>query len=58
MLFVCVMIGTVTFDGLSQGEAWRSLSVELVDAGDGAGLGVDAAIKWPTRSACWRASRS
>jgi hypothetical protein len=29
--FVLVMIGTVTFDGLSQGPAWRSLSGHLVD---------------------------
>jgi hypothetical protein len=26
-----VMIGTVTFDGLSQGEIWRSLSADAVD---------------------------
>ena len=45
VLFVCVMIGTVTFDGLSQGSVWRSLSVELVDAGLALGLGADAAIK-------------
>jgi hypothetical protein len=45
VLFVCVMIGTVTFDGLSQGTVWRNLSVELVDVGTALGLGADAAIK-------------
>ena len=29
---VAVMIGTVTFDGLSQGALWRSVSVEINDA--------------------------
>ena len=34
-----VMIGTVTFDGLSQGPLWKSLSVHLVDAVDELGIG-------------------
>jgi hypothetical protein len=33
--FVTVMIGTVTFDGLSQGPLWRDLSADIVDALDG-----------------------
>jgi len=45
VLFVCVMIGTVTYDGLSQGAAWKSLSVHLVDAVTKLGIGADAAIK-------------
>jgi hypothetical protein len=32
---VTVMIGTVTFDGLSQGPLWRNLSADIVDALDG-----------------------
>jgi hypothetical protein len=28
---VAVMIGTVTFDGLSQGRLWKDLSIEIVD---------------------------
>ncbi len=32
---VTVMIGTVTFDGLSQGPLWQNLSADLVDALDG-----------------------
>ena len=27
-----VMIGTVTFDGLSQGQLWKDLSADVVDA--------------------------
>jgi hypothetical protein len=37
--FVTVMIGTVTFDGLSQGEAWRSLSAHAVDGLGHLGIG-------------------
>jgi hypothetical protein len=44
VLFVIVMIGTVTFDGFSQGELWRDLSVDLADALDGI-VGLDAAPK-------------
>ncbi len=29
--FVAVMIGTVTFDGLTQGSAWRDLAVQMTD---------------------------
>ena len=39
VLFVAVMIGTVTFDGFSQGQLWKDISVDLVDALDGIGLG-------------------
>jgi hypothetical protein len=35
---ITVMIGTVTFDGLSQGEAWRSLSSDAVDLLGHAGI--------------------
>ncbi len=44
--FVVVMIGTVTFDGLSQGALWRSLS------------GGCRRRRRPTRSGCCSASRS
>jgi hypothetical protein len=44
VLFVVVMIGTVTFDGFSQGEIWKDVSVDLADALDGL-VGVDAAPK-------------
>ena len=30
--FVTVMIGTVTFDGLSQGQLWKDISADVVDA--------------------------
>ena len=35
--FVAVMIGTVTFDGLSQGQLWKDLSANFVDASTGSG---------------------
>jgi hypothetical protein len=35
---LCVMIGTVTFDGLSQGPLWKDLSPHLVDAVTGLGV--------------------
>jgi hypothetical protein len=38
-----VMIGTVTFDGLSQGEIWRSLSADAVDLLAHLGVGPIAA---------------
>jgi hypothetical protein len=44
VLFVTVMIGTVTFDGFSQGQIWRDFSVDLADAIDGI-VGLDAAPK-------------
>jgi hypothetical protein len=44
--FVLVMIGTVTFDGLSQGPAWRSLSGHLVDLFTSLGVSLAAAPKW------------
>jgi hypothetical protein len=37
--FVTVMIGTVTFDGLSQGPLWRNLSADIVDALGNLGIG-------------------
>jgi hypothetical protein len=41
---VCVMIGTVTFDGLSQGAAWtENLGVWLFDFFDALGFGDDMA---------------
>jgi hypothetical protein len=42
---VCVMIGTVTFDGFSQGQLWRDLSGNIVDAFDGLGIGALTATK-------------
>ena len=39
MAFVTVMIGTVTFDGLCQGQLWRDVSADVVDALDGIGIG-------------------
>jgi hypothetical protein len=44
VLFVVVMIGTVTFDGFSQGSLWKDVSVDLADALDGI-VGLDAAPK-------------
>jgi hypothetical protein len=43
--FVAVMIGTVTFDGLSQGSLWRDVSVDLTDAFGSIGFGVTDAPK-------------
>lgn len=43
--FVIVMIGTVTFDGLSQGQLWRDLTTSVVDALDGVGIGALTAFK-------------
>ena len=42
--FVIVMIGTVTFDGFSQGQLWTDSSVDLAGAIDGI-VGLDAAPK-------------
>ena len=39
------MIGTVTFDGLSQGQLWKDLSANVVDALDGLGIGALTASK-------------
>jgi hypothetical protein len=44
VLFVIVMIGTVTFDGFSQGQIWKDFSVDFADAIDGI-VGLDAAPK-------------
>jgi hypothetical protein len=43
--FVMVMIGTVTFDGLSQGQLWKDVSADVVDALDGIGIGALSASK-------------
>ena len=42
---VCVMIGTVTFDGFSQGQLWKDLSANIVDAFDGLGVGAITATR-------------
>jgi hypothetical protein len=42
---VCVMIGTVTFDGLSQGRLWKDASASLVDAVVNLGVSATAAPK-------------
>jgi hypothetical protein len=44
VFFVTVMIGTVTFDGFSQGQLWKDASVDLAQAIDGV-VGLDAAPK-------------
>ena len=44
VFFVTVMIGTVTFDGFSQGQLWKDLSVDAAQAIDGI-VGLDAAPK-------------
>jgi hypothetical protein len=44
VLFVVVMIGTVTFDGFSQGELYDNVAVDLADALDGI-VGLDTAPK-------------
>ena len=35
VFFVVVMIGTVTFDGFSQGQIWKDVSVDLAGVIDG-----------------------
>jgi hypothetical protein len=42
--FVAVMIGTVTFDGFSQGRLWGDASVDMADALDGI-VGLETAPK-------------
>jgi hypothetical protein len=44
VLFVVVMIGTVTFDGFSQGQLWKDVSVDLAGAFDGI-VGLETAPK-------------
>ncbi len=43
--FVTVMIGTVTFDGLSQGQIWQDVSTDVIDALDGLGIGALTATR-------------
>ena len=40
---VSVMIGTVTFDGLSQGRLWKDLAVDLTDAVTELGVSIESA---------------
>jgi hypothetical protein len=42
---VIVMIGTVTFDGLSQGQLWRDVSVQLNDGLASLGIGIESTPK-------------
>jgi hypothetical protein len=42
---VVVMIGTVTFDGLSQGQLWRDLAVQLNDGLASLGVGIETTPK-------------
>jgi hypothetical protein len=42
---VSVMIGTVTFDGLSQGRLWKDLAIQLTDVVTGLGIPVTDAPK-------------
>jgi hypothetical protein len=44
VFFVMVMIGTVTFDGLSQGQLWKDFQVDFAGWVDGI-VGLDAAPK-------------
>jgi hypothetical protein len=44
--FVVAMIGTVTFDGLSQGPAWTSLRGDLVDGFTSVGVSAAGAPQW------------
>jgi hypothetical protein len=44
--FVVTMIGVVTFDGLEQGPAWRSLQAHLVDGFTALGVDAEAAPRW------------
>jgi len=45
VMFVAVMIGTVTFDGLSQGDLWEDLSGSLTDGFTTLGAGATDAPK-------------
>ena len=40
---ISVMIGTVTFDGLSQGRLWKDIAIELTDAVTGVGIPITEA---------------
>jgi hypothetical protein len=42
---VCVMIGSVTFDGFSQGTAWKEFAVDLTDGLTTLGVPLDVAPK-------------
>jgi hypothetical protein len=42
---ISVMIGTVTFDGLSQGRLWKDTAIELTDAVTGIGIPITDAPK-------------
>ena len=42
---VVVMIGTVTFDGLSQGQVWKDVAVQLNDGLSSLGVGIETTPK-------------
>ena len=42
---VIVMIGTVTYDGLSQGQLWKDLAVQLNDGFEALGFGLETTPK-------------
>jgi hypothetical protein len=42
---VVVMIGTVTYDGLSQGQLWKDLAVQLNDGFEAIGFGLETTPK-------------
>ena len=42
---VAVMIGTVTYDGLSQGQLWKDLAVQLNDGFEAIGFGLETTPK-------------
>ena len=43
VVLLSVMIGTVTFDGLTQGRLWKDLSVDLTDVVTGMGFSINSA---------------
>ena len=55
---VVVMIGTVTFDGLSQGRLWKDIAVQLNDGLTRSGSGSRRRRRSSPRSGCCSASRS
>ena len=56
VFFVCVMIGTVTFDGLSQGQLWRDASGGPRARRSTGSWGWRRRRRWSPRSGCCSAS--
>ncbi len=53
---LCVIIGSTTFDGASNGDLWRSVQPHLVDSFDGLGLGLQFANEATGTVGCCSAS--